>query len=572
MTAAVVAFVALAVPLALPAASRATTLERLTVAQLSRHAVTVAAGTVVSTEVKETSSGVLTEVRLRVSRTFKGVASRYLTLTVPGGVLPHGRRVVVPGMPGFGVGEHSVVFLDVFGRVIGGVQGELDISRGNVDATGESLASLGRRIRAAVAGSAYPAAAPDGGRAQAQTSGGRSSRAASGVVITGIEPSSASAGTDTRVTISGSGFGATQGQVFFSYGRKGVMRIASRSIRAWSDTSIICTVPTGIIDNYAASAGNGPVVVTTASLADSGPFAFFVPFGYGGAAWTPKRATYRVNTSGVDDALRTSLVEAGAATWSAAGADFAFVSGGPTTASLSSDGINVISWSSSLAAGVLAMSYSDEGAGVISEADVQFNNAYSWGDGTAGSGTYDIQTIATHELGHWLVLLDQYMSGDAEKVMYGYGDEDVQKRALSADDIAGIRWIYGGGQTPTPTPTSSPSPTATPSPTPTPTPTPVDLGPVCRVKNATARRGALVALQYMVTDDMDLVLRRTISISTTAGVVKRSWTGVTRSATSWQSFRFKCDLKKGTYRLSVSATDLAGHPARIVGRATLTVR
>jgi hypothetical protein len=76
----------------------------------------------------------------------------------------------------------------------------------------------------------------------------------------------------------------------------------------------------------------------------------------------------------------------------------------------------------------------------------------------------------------------------------------------------------------------------------------------------------------MVTDDLDLVVTRSISISTTAGVVKKKWTGVTKSSPAWQTYRFRCDLKRGSYRITVRADDLAGHPSSAVGRATLTVK
>jgi hypothetical protein len=86
------------------------------------------------------------------------------------------------------------------------------------------------------------------------------------------------------------------------------------------------------------------------------------------------------------------------------------------------------------------------------------------------------------------------------------------------------------------------------------------------------KRGAIATLRYMVTDDLDLLVTRSISISTSSGVVKKKWTGVARSSTSWQSFRFRCDLRKGSYRITVRAADLAGHPASVVGRGTLSVR
>jgi len=57
----------------------------------------------------------------------------------------------------------------------------------------------------------------------------------------------------------------------------------------------------------------------------------------------------------------------------------------------------------------------------------------------------DVQTIAEHEVGHWLGLSDQYMSGDSSKIMYGYGSTGSVKRTLASGDLAGINWIYPPG-------------------------------------------------------------------------------------------------------------------------------
>jgi hypothetical protein len=565
---------------------RATTLAPLTVAQLSRHAVTVAAGTVVSVRTRADRAGAETVVRLRVAETLKGAGARFLTLRVPGGTLPGGRRWDAGGMPSFAVGESKVVFVDVFGRVLGGFQGALAVRGGRVAPGGVSLDAFGRGVRAAVARGAAQAATgrqawvSDGGQDPGRPDGtARASRlveAGSLPTITGITPTAASAGTGDVVTIEGSGFGSSRGVVYFSYGRNGTTRIAADSIASWSDTSIRCTVPTALVSEYTASASTGPVVVETSSGVASSGFSFDVLFGYGSAKWAGSQATFRVNSSGVDDALRTGLVDAGASLWNATGTGFTFVDGGPTTAGVTPDGSNVVSWASGLPYGVLAMSYSSYPGGVMAEADIQFSNDMPWGDGSPGSGTYDIESIAAHELGHWLVLLDLYMIGDADKVMYGYARPDVQKRALTSADIAGIRWIYGGQTaSPTPSPTATPTPSATPTasatPTPTPTPTAVDAGPVCSVRDARARLGGTAAIRYTVKDDLDPHVVRSISISTVAGVVKRKWTGVVPSSAAWQSFSFRCDLRRGSYRITVRATDLAGHPASVTGRATLTV-
>jgi hypothetical protein len=554
-----------------PAPVAATSLQRLSVAQLSRHAVAVVEGHVRSVRSETTASGVRTVVRLRVARAFKGPQRRSMTVVVPGGTLGDGSRMAVAGMPAFTVGERCIVFVDVYGRVVGGFQGAYDLEAGVVEATGEASAAFARRVQAALGAAVAPDADMSSG-AGSQASSPRAARAAGAPVITSITPSAASAGTGSLVTISGSGFGDYGGSVLFPYGRNGTMTVASTFVQTWSDTAVVCEVPTAMIDDYAACAGTGAVVVSTSTGQRSNGYDFSVPFGYGGARWTGNRVVYRVDTSGVDDQLRTSLLDAGAGMWNALGAGFTFVDGGPINSGLSYDGINVISWADGMPYGVLATSYFFIDRGVVNEIDIEFSNAFPWGDGAAGSNTYDIQSTASHELGHWLVLLDQYMLADADKIMYGYENVNQQRRVPAPGDVAGIRWVYGGGSTPTPTPTPTASSSPTPTPTPTPTQTALDVGPVCGVKDATVRRGSIATIRYVVTDDLDLVVTRSISVSTTSGVVKKKWTGVTKSSAAWQSFRFRCDLKKGSYRLTVRAEDLAGHPASVVGRATLTVR
>ena len=624
-------FIAIVLALAWPAPARATMLEKMTIEQMSQRATTIVEGTVLSTEVGRWSGVVRTAVTLEVRDSLKGSASAVQTVYVPGGVLPDGTRVVVDGMASFSPGQSCYVFVDGRGWVMGGFQGKLSVENGSVTGTGETVASMSRRVEAALdrAGpeaasntlsaptpaaqvvsrppraSASPLALPLTGLASTLLTDGFESgsldgwsitdpstwgvttyRAASGTrsaycmgssapqaypenflarmttgpfdlssevgtgtlsadlwldseptydqamllvstdngyyygngwsgstgggwenvrldltnvngqdlsrapvlyvmvafqsdgsvsglegayfdnvllegdstpppgspTITSISPGEASAGTNTHVAISGQDFGTATGQVLFSYGRSGVATIAASDIASWSDTAIDCAVPTGIIDNYSASAGSGPVVVRTSAGAASGPYAFTVPFGYGAAEWASPGVTYRVNTSGIDSVRREGLVDAGAAVWNGAGSAFRFTDGGTTAALFDDDGLNVISWADGLPSGVIAWAISYINGSTVTQCDIQFSNAFPWGAGTPGSNTMDIQTIAMHEVGHWLRLLDQYMPGDASKVMYGYGDYDQQKRTLMAGDIAGIRWVYPGAPPP-PAPT-----------------------------------------------------------------------------------------------------------------------
>jgi hypothetical protein len=60
-----------------------------------------------------------------------------------------------------------------------------------------------------------------------------------------------------------------------------------------------------------------------------------------------------------------------------------------------------------------------------------------------GSSGYDVNTVALHEFGHWLQLLDipEYQFWHIGKVMYG--TYTGIKQSLTQDEIDGIIYIYG---------------------------------------------------------------------------------------------------------------------------------
>ncbi len=140
-------------------------------------------------------------------------------------------------------------------------------------------------------------------------------------------------------------------------------------------------------------------------------------------------------------------------TWSAVpNQSFSFNYAGTTTATAYGyDGVNEILWRNLGTGGTLARTVYWYSGGTILEADIEFNDYYTWSTSTTPiSGRFDVQSIALHELGHWLNLRDLYgnVSGypqDAAKAMYGFGSAGVTKRVLHADDQAGIQWIYPGG-------------------------------------------------------------------------------------------------------------------------------
>ena len=273
-------------------------------------------------------------------------------------------------------------------------------------------------------------------------------------VITSISLSSASAGTATAVTINGSNFGATRGSstVNFFY-KSGQPTIPATVYSSWTDTSITCQVPVGVVGGYLASAGSGPVTVTT-SGGTSGGYTLAVPFGYDGRKWAGAHPSipYRVNENTTDCTGEGTAVQAAANTWNYAGANFAFSYAGATTATVaSSNSVNEIMWGT-CDPGVIAATYlwNDNVTMTIVERDIVFNDPdFVWDtSGAPSASQMDVQTIAVHELGHWLCLRDLYGNigdgmNDGGKIMYGFGGNGTVKRNLATADRDGIRWIYG---------------------------------------------------------------------------------------------------------------------------------
>jgi uncharacterized repeat protein (TIGR02543 family) len=421
------ALIVVALLLGFSAQAQASVMLRLSPDQLQQASSDVVAAEVVDMDVRQWSSGYIeTIVRFKVLRALKGsaVSGDLIDVPVPGGTMA-GVTMVAVGQPVFRVGEASKLYLDSNRRVVGGLQGKVELTPTERALYGasqvDSFLDVDTRPRVEPSVSA---ATPS---------------------ITSIAPSSGSAGTNTSVTISGSGFGTVLGSVKFFY--QGSTTIPATTFISWSDTRIVCEVPVGTVNAYPGAAGSGPVTVTN-SGGLSTTVNFTVTFAYGQVKWNTSSVSFKVNANTSDTADERALLDAGAAEWNAAGANFSLVDSGTTTVTSNTYNTNAIFWSASgLGSSTLAQTVYWYSGSTISACNIQFNDSFAWGTGAAGTNTYDIQGIAAHELGHWLNLRDLY-GADSSKTMYGYGGINQQRRILDAGDIAGIRWIYGSA-TPT---------------------------------------------------------------------------------------------------------------------------
>jgi hypothetical protein len=87
----------------------------------------------------------------------------------------------------------------------------------------------------------------------------------------------------------------------------------------------------------------------------------------------------------------------------------------------------------------------DVATGEILDADIEFNHAYNeftYGDDTS-SIAYDLQSIMTHEIGHFIGLDHSDLSFATMSANYRKGE--IDQRSLEEDDIAGLCAVYPPG-------------------------------------------------------------------------------------------------------------------------------
>lgn len=288
------------------------------------------------------------------------------------------------------------------------------------------------------------------------------------VSISGFSPTTITAGTGTTITITGSGFGSTQGAGTVGFknaddgGATYITPLASQYL-SWSNTQIVVEVPSG--------AGTGTIQVTQGSTTTSSS-TLTVSYAHLNVEFDPGSGTIAYQTDHIDDN------GSGGYTWqmnpgfdgnASAKAAFlrAFDSWRCTTginwtigANTSindavSDGTNVICFdnTSPLSAGILGVCYSywsgcASGPNIVwyvNELDIIFDEGsnispltWQYGPSLPSGSEYDFESVAVHELGHGHQLGHVIAPG---QIMHYSLANGTSNRSLSANDISGANYV-----------------------------------------------------------------------------------------------------------------------------------
>ncbi len=156
--------------------------------------------------------------------------------------------------------------------------------------------------------------------------------------------------------------------------------------------------------------------------------------------------------------LLESAVNASMAEWSRWDSNIAFRYGGTTSAMFGAtgkdgscaDGTNVITWDK-FDPSIIAMAgvCMDNSGKVVRDADLAMNVSFRWENINGKPQTrhsMDIRSIVTHELGHWLGLVDLYGSNEIHQTMSGYSEYgETNKRTPALGDVIGIQKAFPCG-------------------------------------------------------------------------------------------------------------------------------
>jgi hypothetical protein len=287
------------------------------------------------------------------------------------------------------------------------------------------------------------------------------------MAITSFSPGTSRAGTvaaGDQITINGSGFGATAGNVYFTNADDGGATFISSSLASdiisWNDNSITVKVPSG--------AGTGPIningTITSASNLNVQYSHIDINNSFYGFASATRQRYYLRNVDGIGGytfqfnisfAANTDAVAAfnrALISWRCA-TGVGFRASGTTSVNTSAnDGVNAVYFNSSLPSGTLGVCISNFDAAAngscdqnntiwwLADMDIQFRDipvtGFTWDFGPLSptGSEFDFESVALHELGHAHGLGHVIAPGN---VMHYALANGTVARTLSSNDIAG---------------------------------------------------------------------------------------------------------------------------------------
>lgn len=219
-------------------------------------------------------------------------------------------------------------------------------------------------------------------------------------------------------------------------------RAVGHGLRLWVHVFYAKGGTPGPPPGHGPGGGGGSVDCTD----DNSQTGYATPFATTGTvAFQENTSTFPSDAGNVGNAL-----SAAASTWDhgISGSPRLTVHMGGTATGPSQNGVSEIGWVRIVPKNVLAATWTwVDQSNTIIEADLFFNTSWTWnvfsGCPTTATGEFDIQDIATHEMGHALGL-SHYSDTDAQATMYPSAPSDeLRKRTLTQGDIDALQDALG---------------------------------------------------------------------------------------------------------------------------------
>jgi hypothetical protein len=399
-----------------------------------------------------------------VYKTFKNTGSSYIEVITEGGSIGDKKQVVHPALT-LRVGDVGVFTLLAnsqpaqFGKPVfeayAGAQGFIRYNLAENRATEpfDSYSNISTGLYPVIqqlTGANYVQLKAVNPFQQSITAGNTTQAVAA---ITSFTPTTITAGTNSVLTINGTGFGTTATASLIGFknaddgGATNISPLASEIV-SWTSTQIQVKVPDGagtgkITVNGSSSTGNLTVPYAHINVT-SGGNAFMtkhISQGSGGYIWT-YNASFIANTA-AKAAFERSMNSWRCNTY----VNWSLASGTSNIASAASDGVNIVTFDATLPTGVLGRCtnyFQGCGSGssmswYVSELDIVFDptpgsGTWQYGPSNPSGSQYDFESVTVHELGHGHEL--GHVINSSDLMHYAIAAGQV-KRSLNTDDLNG---------------------------------------------------------------------------------------------------------------------------------------